>query len=548
MNPKLKKKTKTSKKIKTKNTKTNPKNKIIKRKNNKRKNKKNTITLKNKSNKKNVTTLNNNSKKLKELFKTLNPHQQAYINFNLENPKDGKYLLGVFHLVPGNNLNILQAACEVSAESSTGTNFLVQTETPFAREMNALVYKVDLEKNLVWIAYPWRLFDRGGNIQNILTYIIGNVLGMKEIKALKLIDVWFPSAFLEQYDGPSYTIDDMRKYLGVYNRPILGTIIKPKMGLTSSEYAEVCYDFWVGGGDFVKNDEPQANQDFCPYDKMVEHVKKAMDKAVKETGKKKVHSFNVSAADYDTMIERCEMIKNAGFEKGSYAFLIDGLTAGWMAVQTLRRKYPDVFIHFHRAGHGTFTRPENPIGMSVLVLSKFARLAGASGIHTGTAGVGKMSGNPEEDITAAHNILGVNRKGHFFEQSWGKIPDHDKDAIKLAKEDLAHHIILEDDDWRAVKKCCPIISGGLNPTSLKPFIDLMGNTDFITTMGAGCHAHPKGTQAGARALVQACEAYTKKIPIEKYSKNHIELKEAIEFFTKKKHVDNLKTALSSKKN
>jgi len=83
------------------------------------------------------------------------------------------------------------------------------------------------------------------------------------------------------------------------------------MGLTSAEYAEVAYDFRVGGGDFVKNDEPQADQDFCPYDKMVKHVAEAMAKAVKETGHKKVHSFNVSAADYDTMIARCEMIKNS---------------------------------------------------------------------------------------------------------------------------------------------------------------------------------------------------------------------------------------------
>ncbi len=104
-----------------------------------------------------------------------------------------------------------------------------------------------------------------------------------------------------------------------------------------------------------------------------------------------MHSFNVSAADFDTMIQRCEIIRNSGMEPGSYAFLIDGTTAGWMAVQTLRRHYPDVFIHFHRAGHGAYTRPENPIGYSVLVLSKFARLAGASGIHTGTAGVGKMA-------------------------------------------------------------------------------------------------------------------------------------------------------------
>jgi len=470
---------------------------------------------------------------LKQLLKSLNEKQKAYVNFGLKNPKNGEYLLAVFHLIPGGDLNILQAASEVAAESSTGTNFKVNTETPFSREMNALVYQLDLKKNLAWIAFPWRLFDRNGNIQNILTYIVGNVLGMKEIKALKLLDVWFPPAMLEQYDGPSYTLDDMRKYLEVYDRPILGTIIKPKMGLTPAEYAEVCYDFWSGGGDFVKNDEPQADQDFCPYDKMVEYVKKAMDKAVKETEKKKVHSFNVSAADFDTMIKRCEIIRNAGFEPGSYAFLIDGIMAGWMAVQTLRRKYPDIFIHFHRAGHGAFTRQENPIGFSVLVLSKFARLAGASGIHTGTAGVGKMAGSPKEDVTAAREILSFKEKGHFFEQSWGKIPEKDKDAIRLVHEDSMHHVILEDDSWRGIKKCCPIISGGLNPTLLKPFIEVMGNIDFITTMGAGVHAHPQGTKAGAQALVQACEAYKKEIAIDEYAKTHKELAEAIKFFSKK---------------
>ena len=471
--------------------------------------------------------------KYRKLIKTLNEKQKAYVNLELEDPKNGEYLLAVFHLLPSKGLNILQAAAEVAAESSTGTTFKVKTETPFARELNALVYRLDLKKNLVWIAYPWRLFDRPGNVQNILTFIAGNIFGMKQIRALKLLDVWFPPAMLDQYDGPSFTIDDMRKYLDVFDRPILGTIIKPKMGLTAAEYAEVCYDFWVGGGDFVKNDEPQANQDFCPYEKMVRYVRKAMEKAEKETGQKKVHSFNVSSPDFDTMIKRCEIIRNEGFEKGSYCFLIDGITAGWMAVQTLRRHYPDVFIHFHRAGHGAFTRPENPIGYSVLVLAKFARLAGASGIHTGTAGIGKMKGKPKEDIVAAHSIQYFSATGHFFEQHWGKIPKRDEDAIKLVQEDLAHHMILKEDEWRGIKKCCPIISGGLNPTLLRPFIDVMGNVDFITTMGAGVHAHPQGTKAGAKALVQACEAYMKGISIKEYAKTHKELAEAIKFFGKK---------------
>lgn len=62
----------------------------------------------------------------------------------------------------------------------------------------------------------------------------------------------------------------------------------------------------------------------------------------------------------------------------------------------------------------------------------------------------------------------------------------------------------------------------------------MGNVDFITTMGAGCHAHPKGTKVGARALVQSCEAYQKGISIDDYAKDHKELREAIGFFRKNK--------------
>nr|MBP7057821.1 ribulose 1,5-bisphosphate carboxylase [Candidatus Gracilibacteria bacterium] len=317
--------------------------------------------------------------------------QKEYINLDLgDKAMNGNYMLAVFHLVAAEGMDLLDAASEVAAESSTGSNLRVGTATPFADSLDALVYKVDKEKSLVWIAYPWRIFDRGGNVQNILTYIAGNVFGMAEIKACKLLDVWFPREMLDQYDGPSYTIDDMRKYLNVYERPILGTIIKPKIGLTNSEYAEVCYNFWSGGGDFVKNDEPQADQDFCPYFKMVDDIREAMDRAEAETGHTKVHSFNISSPDFDTMKKRADYVIQK-MKPGSYAFLVDGITAGWMAVQTARRLYPNVYLHFHRAGHGAMTRDENPIGYTVLVLSKFARLVGASGVHTGTAGIGKMA-------------------------------------------------------------------------------------------------------------------------------------------------------------
>jgi ribulose-bisphosphate carboxylase large chain len=474
--------------------------------------------------------------------------QEQYLYLGNKEVFNGEFMLAVFKVSTYGDIALEDAATEIAAESSSGSNLKVGTLTGYSQSVDARVYQIDKENGLVYIAYPWVMFDRGGNIQNIMTFLAGNIFGMAELKECKLIDIWFPSQMLDQYDGPSVTIDDMRDYLQNFDRPILGTIIKPKIGLTATEYAEVCYDFWAGGGDFVKNDEPQADQNFCPYEKMVVSVREAMDRAEEATGHTKVHSFNISASDFDTMIKRADYISSV-MKPGSYAFLVDGITSGWTAVQTIRRHYPNVFLHFHRAGHGAFTRAENPIGYSVLVLSKMARLAGASGIHTGTAGIGKMAGDAKDDITAAYGILRLKSKGHFFEQVWSEIPVTDADMVAEIKkeEELwskgARGIMnsrvrgldtfLERKmSWRVIGKTAPIISGGLNPVLLPKFLDTIGTIDFITTMGGGVHSHPMGTKAGATAVVQAFEAWKAEVTLEEYAKDHQELDEAVKFYNK----------------
>lgn len=460
---------------------------------------------------------------------------------------DNNHLLAVFKLIPQDGISLEDVATELAAESSTGSNFTIKTATPFSKNLNAKVYKINKENNLVYIGYPWRIFDSGGNIQNIITFIAGNIFGMSELKACKLLELQFPPQMLDHYDGPSYTIDHLRNYLKVFDSPIFGTIIKPKIGLTASEYAELCYKFWLGGGHFVKNDEPQADQDFCPFEKMVENVRYAMDKAEDQTGKTKIHSFNVSAADFDTMLKRADFIQKK-MKPESYCFLIDGITAGWMAVQTLRRHFPNVFIHFHRAGHGALTRNENPIGFSVSVLTMFARLAGASGIHTGTAGIGKMSGNAEDDIAAAKQALMIHSEGKYFSQTWTRVGNSDKEIkaeiekekkewqkdikeiVKNRKE--IKNISTNEKNWRFINKTVPIISGGLNPTLLPKFLETFKSIDFITTMGAGVHSHPMGTQSGAKAVIQAFEAWKNNIELQEFAKDHIELQKAIEFYSR----------------
>ncbi len=463
--------------------------------------------------------------------------QLQYLKLGNRDVFNGQYLLATYRIRGKGGIPLDDIATEVAAESSTGSNVKIKVATSYSESMNAVVYRIDEERNLAWIAYPWRIFDRGGNVQNIITFLAGNVFGMSSLEECKLLDVYFPPQMLVHYEGPSYTISNMREYLNIEKRPIFGTIIKPKIGLTSSEYAELCYDFWVGGGDFVKNDEPQADQDFAPFDMMVRDVRYAMDKAEQETGRTKVHSFNISSADYDTMIHRAEIIRSM-MKPGSYAFLIDGITAGWMAVQTVRRKYPDVFLHFHRAGHGAFTRDEAPFGFTVPVLTKFARLAGASGIHTGTAAVGKMAGSPKEDVMAANHALKLFSKGDFFNQIWSEIPEKDQDLINAIEKESKGESYNNFGSWRMTKPTCPIISGGLNPTLIGKFLDVVGTQDFITTMGGGVHSHPMGTKAGAKAVLQAYEAWEKKIPLEEYANDKEELRVAIDFFQKKKDVVN----------
>jgi len=70
-----------------------------------------------------------------------------------------------------------------------------------------------------------------------------------------------------------------------------------------------------------------------------------------------------------------------------------------------------------------------------------------------------MAGNVSEDITAADQDTYMKAKGHFFEQSWAKISETDKDIAKIIEDSLAHQRVLIDDSWRGVKKCTPIISG-----------------------------------------------------------------------------------------
>ena len=320
----------------------------------------------------------------------------------------GRHILCAYHLRPKAGVGFLEAAAHFAAESSTGTNVVVSTTDDFTKGVDALVYQADEASEEVRIAFPLELFDRNmtdGRMMMVsfLTLTIGNNQGMGDIEYAKMYDFYMPRAAISLFDGPAKGIRDLWRILG---RPvenggyIAGTIIKPKLGLRPKPFAEAAYQFWLGG-DFIKNDEPQGNQVFAPIKETIPLVVDAMRRAMDETGEAKLFSANITADDHDEMLARGEFILDAfGPDADKVAFLVDGYVGGPGMITTARRWFPNQFLHYHRAGHGAITSPSSKRGYTAYVLAKMSRLQGASGIHVGTMGFGKMEGAADDRAIA----------------------------------------------------------------------------------------------------------------------------------------------------
>lgn len=437
-----------------------------------------------------------------------------YNNFNLKEEEliaAGRHVLCAYHFKPKAGYEAVATAAHFAAESSTGTNVEVCTTDDFTRSVDALVYQVSPLADGDWlmkIAYPIELFDRNiidgrAMLVSFLTLTIGNNQGMGDVEYAKMHDFWMPPALLRLFDGPAMNIVDLWRILGrplVDGGLVVGTIIKPKLGLRPQPFAEACHQFWLGG-DFIKNDEPQGNQVFAPLKETMTLVADAMRRAQDETGQPKLFSANITADDPFEMIARGEYILETFGENASHvAFLVDGYVGGPGAVTLARRYFPRQFLHYHRAGHGAVTSPQAKRGYTAFVHCKMTRLQGASGMHTGTMGFGKMEGD-ESDRAIAYMLEQDVADGPYFRQ-----------------------------EWQGMKATTPIISGGMNAVRLPGFFKNLGHANVINTCGGGSFGHLDGPVAGATSLRQAFEAWRQGVSPVEYARSHRELARAFESF------------------
>ena len=420
----------------------------------------------------------------------------------------GTHVLCAYIMKPKAGYGYLETAAHFAAESSTGTNVSVSTTDDFTRGVDALVYEIDESKELMKIAYPVDLFDRNiidgrAMIASFLTLTIGNNQGMGDVEYAKMHDFYVPPNFLRLFDGPATTIADMWRVLG---RPvvdggfIVGTIIKPKLGLRPKPFADAAYEFWLGG-DFIKNDEPQGNQVFAPLKETIPLVADAMRRAQDKTGEAKLFSANITADDHYEMLARGEFILETFAENADHvAFLVDGYVTGPAAITTARRQFPNQYLHYHRAGHGAVTSPQTQRGYTAFVLSKMARLQGASGIHVGTMSYGKMEGELD-DKNIAYMIERDSADGPYYHQ-----------------------------EWLGMNPTTPIISGGMNALRVPGFFENLGHSNLVMTAGGGSYGHIDGAAAGAMSLRQAERCWREGADPIAFAKEHREFARAFESF------------------
>ncbi len=426
----------------------------------------------------------------------------VYVDKEYEpNPK--RDLIAVFRITPADGFSIEAAAGAVAAESSTGTwtSLYPWYEKERWEDMSAKAYHfTDMGDGswIVRIAYPVHLFEEG-NMPGMLASVAGNVFGMKRVKGLRLEDIYLPERFLREFNGPSKGIEGVRKIFGVKDRPIVGTVPKPKVGYSPEELEKLAYDLLSGGMDYIKDDENLTNPWYNRFEDRAEVIMKVIEKVENETGEKKSWFANITA-DIREMERRLELLADYGNPHA----MVDAVVTGWGALEYIRDLAEDygIALHAHRAMHAAFTRNKYH-GISMFVLAKLYRVIGLDQLHVGTAGAGKLEGGKWEVIQFAR----VFREKHY-------VPD-ENDVFHL--EQKFYHI----------KPAMPVSSGGLHPGNLEPVIDALG-TELVLQIGGGTLGHPDGPKAGAMAVRQALDATIQGIPLDEYAKTHKELARALE--------------------
>ncbi|WP_260405501.1 ribulose-bisphosphate carboxylase large subunit family protein [Paenibacillus sp. 598K] len=399
-----------------------------------------------------------------------------------------------------------QAAMILAGEQSTGTFTRVPGETDLLRERHgAIIEQIEpledhdgpglpgvalpaghdgvFRRGRVVISFP--LHNFGPSIPNLMSAVAGNLYELQELSGLRLLDLDLPEAFAARYRGPKFGIEGTRRLLGVYDRPLLGTIVKPSVGLSVEELAELVERLARAGLDVVKDDELNADPPYAPFEQKVAAVTAAIERAADATGKRMMYAFNITG-DWDELRRNHDLVVGAG----GNCVMVSLLSIGLAGLAHLN-SYSEVPIHGHRNQWGMLTRSPH-LGMEFTAYQKLCRLAGADHLH----------------------VNGLD--GKFYESN----------------ESVTRSIQACTTPLLGGYQTMPVISSGQWAGTAHATYAAAATVDVMHLAGGGMLAHPDGAAAGFESMRLAWEAAVAGQSLEQCADRHSAVRRAIDKFGK----------------
>ncbi len=328
----------------------------------------------------------------------------------------------------------------------------------------------------------------GPNLPTLAATVSGNLFDLGEVTGLRLEAMQLPGSYRQQFDLPAQGIAGTRTLTGVHGRPLIGTIIKPNVGLSAEETGELAGRLCAAGVDFIKDDEVCANPVHAPLAERVRAVMRRVRAHQDKTGKLVMVAFNVTD-ETDAMRRHADLIA----AEGGSCVMASLNWCGYSAIQTLRRHTP-LALHGHRNGYGALSR--HPLlGFSFQAWQTLWRLAGVDHMHV-------------------HGLQ-------------GKFSQTDEEVVESAHDSLQPLTDAVDD------RVLPAVSNGQWAGTVPATWEQFRSNDLLFMSGGGILAHPDGPAAGVASLQQAWDAVQKGETLAERAVHASELRRAIDFFGKK---------------
>lgn len=404
---------------------------------------------------------------------------------------------------PGDPTAVAEA---LAGEQSTGTFVDIPFESALMQASAARIESIELLGEIAVASlsvqgrYPehcrqamvtisWPQENVGGNLPNLLATVAGNLFEMKKITGLRLVELKVPDSWSERMPGPQFGVEGTRWLSGVTKGPLVGTIIKPSVGMTPSETADMVRELCLAGIDFIKDDELQGNGPNCPLAERVTQVMRVINEHAERTGRKVMFAFNITD-ETDAMRRHHDLVVS----HGGTCVMASLNSVGLSGLLTLRN-HAAVPIHGHRNGWGYLGRSP-ALGFSYAAWQVFWRLAGADHLH-------------------------VNGLSSKFSES-------DETVIAGARACLSPLFPA----GRPAFEAMPVFSSAQWAGQVFPTYAAMGTTDLIYACGGGIMSHPDGIAAGVTSIRDAWAAAEVGIAPLEAARSSKPLARALEFFGK----------------